>query len=229
VIDGFLPNRFPVDDPEAVAAGEVAFGQLATSVRRLLDLTVRTSVSNEEALAVAAVVDQLADRLAVSAKEGPRGLEVGSDGRLRNHGNPAIGLRNPIAPGVSLTHGDQSAHLAVTLGAPYEGPPGNVHGGVIALLLDQLLGSVAAWASRPGMTAYLNLTYRRPTPLGPISGEARVAEISGRKTVVVGELRNAAGETTVEAEALFVVPQAWLDRQKPAEPAGDAVEVPDSE
>lgn len=225
MISGFLPNRFPVENPEALAAQEVAFEALTASVHRLVDLTVRTRVDNDEVRAVAAQIDALADRLAADAQDGPRGLEVGSDGRLRNHGNPAIGLRNPIAPGLSLTHGDQSATLDVTLGAAYEGPAGNVHGGIIALLLDQLLGSVAAWSGRPGMTAYLNLTYRRPTPLGPISGEARIIETSGRKTVVTGELRNAAGEVTVEAEGLFVSPQSWIDRNKPAEPAGDAVET----
>ena len=52
------------------------------------------------------------------------------------------------------------------LGAAYEGPPGLVHGGVSAMILDQILGEAAGAGGKPGMTGTLTLTYRQGTPLG---------------------------------------------------------------
>jgi acyl-coenzyme A thioesterase PaaI-like protein len=99
------------------------------------------------------------------------------------------------------------AWASFRLGAVYEGPPGMVHGGVSALLLDQLLGEAAAAGGAPGMTGTLTLRYRRPTPLGEVSGEAWIERVDGIKTIVRGELRNAEGETSVEAEGIFILPR----------------------
>jgi len=97
-----------------------------------------------------------------------------------------------------------------------------VHGGIIALVLDQVLGTVPALAGKPGLTAYLNLTYRRPTPLGTITAQAHIAETTGRKTLVRGDLRDAHGAVTVEAEGLFITPTFALDAlAQPQSDAGD--------
>jgi acyl-coenzyme A thioesterase PaaI-like protein len=39
------------------------------------------------------------------------------------------------------------------------------HGGVSAMLIDQLLGHAAAAAGHPGVTTDLSVRYRRPVPL----------------------------------------------------------------
>ena len=57
------------------------------------------------------------------------------------------------------------------------------------------------------MTGYLNLTYRRPTPLGDISMEAWADRVEGIKTVVMGHLKDASGAVTVEAEGMFILPK----------------------
>ena len=78
-----------------------------------------------------------------------------------------------------------------TLGAAYEGPPGQAHGGVVALLLDQVLGETAHIAGRPGFTAYLTINYRHLTRLGKIRIEAKAEPAtpgSEHKTVVRGTL-----------------------------------------
>lgn len=52
-----------------------------------------------------------------------------------------IGVRNPIAPPVDLIRAeDGSVSADFHLGAAYEGPPGHVHGGVSAMILDHVLG-----------------------------------------------------------------------------------------
>lgn len=219
---GTYPSPEPVEDPEALRADEAAYRDLADAVRELLDLTVRTRVDQPERAAVATEVRALSARLSARAQDGPLGLETTSDGRLRDHGNPMVGMRNPIAPPLTVrqTGEGEAAADPFVLGAAYEGPPGHVHGGIIASVLDQVLGTVPAIVGRPGMTAYLNLTYRRPTPLGQVSGRARVAGTEGWKTTVTGELLDADGQVTVEAEGLFVVPR-WA-RQYLGTPTGDA-------
>ena len=58
-------------------------------------------------------------------------------------------------------------HADVVLGAAYEGPPGLVHGGVAAMLLDHLMGETAsAGHSRVTLTGTLTMRYRRGTPSG---------------------------------------------------------------
>lgn len=93
------------------------------------------------------------------------------------------------------------------LGAAYEGPPSLVHGGVSALILDQLLGEAAAAGGAPGMTGRLTLTYRRPTPLGDLTAAAWIHEVDGHKTTVKGHILGPDGEPTVEADGLFILPR----------------------
>lgn len=88
------------------------------------------------------------------------------------------------------------------------------------MVLDQVLGSIPPLRGRPGMTAYLNLTYRRPTPLGPLTAKAWVTETTDRKTFVEGSLHDADGRVTVEAQALFVLP-AWAEGLLPQSDAGE--------
>ncbi len=80
------------------------------------------------------------------------------------------------------------------LNALYEGPPGQVHGGVVALVLDQVFGEAAAAGGTPGMTGTLTLRYRLNTPLGRCSAAAWVDRRDGVKTIVKGEMRRADGD-----------------------------------
>ena len=129
---------------------------------------------------------------------------------MRNHGNAVVGLRNPFASieqGGKWVADDKHVHASMHLDALYEGPPGLVHGGVSALILDQMLGEAAAAGGGPGMTGRLTVHYRRPTPLGALTSEAWMESTTGRKTITRGVLRDADGNVTVEAEGLFVLPR----------------------
>ena len=85
-----------------------------------------------------------------------------------------MGLRNAFAPPLVIEH-DARANGDVWsdfhLGAAYEGPPGLVHGGVAAMILDQILGEAAGAGGKPGMTGTLTLIYRQGTPLGDLRAE----------------------------------------------------------
>lgn len=194
--------------PEEAAEHDRVYGGLAQRTRELMEAQLLTEVDHDE---VAAIGDQLAaltERLKATARTDPHGVEVGPGGRIRNFGNAVVGLRNPIAPPVKVERSpDGRAWASFRLGPLFEGPPGLVHGGVTALLLDQLCGEAAAAGSSPGMTARLDLSYRRPTPLGELSGEAWIDDVDGHKTTVKGHICDAEGRPTVEAEGLFILPR----------------------
>jgi uncharacterized protein (TIGR00369 family) len=194
--------------PDEQATHDEVFGRLAQSTRELLEAQLMTEVDHDVAREVAAEIDALAQRLRKQSGKGSLGVEIGQDGVMRAHGNAVVGLRNPVAPPLRIERTeDGRAWATFTVGAQYEGPPGLVHGGVSALLLDQLCGEAASAGGAPGMTARLTLNYRRPTPLGDLSAEAWIDRVEGYKTTVRGRLKDADGNPTVEAEGLFILPR----------------------
>ena len=204
--------------PAELAEHDRVFGNLTRSARAFLLATMTTDVDHAEVEKVIAAVDELTGRLLERAVPGPLGIQISEDGAVRNHGNAVVGHRNPMAPPLAIDcYPDGKALSSFHLGPQYEGPPGLVHGGVSALLLDQLLGEAAAAGGSPGMTATLTLRYRRPTPLGDLSGEAWIDHVEGYKTTVKGHLKDSEGNPTVEAEGLFVLPR-WaresIDEQR---------------
>ncbi len=200
-------RRSPRTADEQARHDEV-FGALTAATRNLVAAQLTTEVDHDTAREVTAEIELLTGRLRRHSGRGPLGIEVGADGTTRAHGNAVIGLRNPVAPPLHVERSpDGKAWSTFGLGPQYEGPPGLVHGGVSALLLDQLCGEAAAAGGAPGMTGRLTLHYRRPTPLGELSGEAWVEHVEGHKTTVRGRLKDAQGRPTVEAEGLFILPR----------------------
>jgi acyl-coenzyme A thioesterase PaaI-like protein len=202
-------DRYVAEDlsPEEIAAQAAVWGPLAEAVRGLVDATIRSEVDADEAAAVRAEVEALTTRLRARQVDGSYGVRIAPDGsRSRAWGNTVVGLRNPVAPPLEMRHSPEGRAWAdFTLGAAYEGPPGLVHGGVSALVLDQVLGEAAGAGGAPGMTGTLTIRYRRPTRLGRLHADAQVDRTEGWKTHVVGSISDAEG-VTVEAEAVFVVP-----------------------
>jgi acyl-coenzyme A thioesterase PaaI-like protein len=184
------------------------FGGLADSVRALADASLRTTVSAQVVAEVQAEIERATARLREEQVPGAFGVSLSSEGQVRGYGNAVVGLRNPVAPPLVVEKSeDGRAWSSFHLGALYEGPPGMVHGGVAALVLDQLLGEAAAAGGSPGMTGTLQLRYVQNTPLGDCSGEAWIDRSEGVKTFVKGELRRADGECTVQADGIFILPR----------------------
>ena len=187
---------------------EATYGPLADTVRDLLDATIRTTVPADEVRAAQAEVEALVARLRADQLPGPAGVRFNSEARAWNWGNAVVGLRNAVAPPLRIVH-ESAGHAwaEVELGAPYEGPPGLVHGGVSAMLLDHLMGETASAAfTRVTFTGTLTMTYRRGTPLGALRLEARIDREEGRKVWVVASIGDAEGPT-VEAEGIFIIPK----------------------
>jgi acyl-coenzyme A thioesterase PaaI-like protein len=123
-----------------------------------------------------------------------------------------IGFANPLAPPVVVEAVNGELHGSAWFDYQYEGPPTCVHGGVIAMVFDEMLGAANILSGNPGMTGTLTIRYRKPTPLRtPLRLEARFVSRERRKILTTGAIYH--GEVlTAEAEGIFIelVPQEFM-------------------
>jgi acyl-coenzyme A thioesterase PaaI-like protein len=204
------PFQYDVVDltDEELAEERRVYGGLAQSVRELAEASLRSTVDHEVAVEVQREVEALTERLRKSQIDGSFGVSLTRGGGVRGYGNAVVGMRNPIAVPLDIQRTpDGRAWADFELNALYEGPPGKVHGGVIALVLDQVFGEAAAAGGTPGMTGTPTMRYLRSTPLGSCSAEAWIDRREGVKTYVQGVMRDADGTVTVEAEGIFILPR----------------------
>jgi acyl-coenzyme A thioesterase PaaI-like protein len=201
---GYMHEEVSNDEVERQRA---VFGPLTQSVRELVDAVIRTEVDDDELRTARAEIEAITERLRKRQMDGAFGVRFNSQGGSRAWGNSVVGLRNAIAPPLDMVRDPAGrASADFHLGAAYEGPPGLVHGGVAALILDQALGEAAGAGGKPGMTGTLTLRYRRGTPLGDLHCEAHIDRVEGIKTFARGSLSDAEG-VTVEAEGVFIMPK----------------------
>ncbi|MFD4293325.1 PaaI family thioesterase [Rhodococcus sp. NPDC058505] len=194
-------------DRDELERRKALYGPLTAAVRELIDATIRTEVDDEVIREVQAEVAAATAKLRARQVDGGFGMRRTTTGETFSWGNAGVGLRNAVAPPLVIERDDTGRHWThVTLGAAYEGPPGHVHGGIGALVLDHLLGVTGSAAERR-LTGTLTLRYRRGTPLGPLYAEARVVSVEGRKATVRGTLSDRDG-VTIEAEGIFISPAA---------------------
>jgi uncharacterized protein (TIGR00369 family) len=190
------------------AARREAVGDLGTALRELVDAAILTEVPVDELAAVAVATRDLAARLRAETR-GLHDIATVDDPEIGERWySPVYGPGNPVAPPMVATQtSDGRAEGRVTLGKSHEGPPGLVHGGVVATLLDHVLARAVRAAGRGGLTATLTVTYRRPVQLGvPLVATAELASASGRRTTATGRLvaEDDPSTTLAEAEGLFV-------------------------
>ncbi|MDH2425234.1 PaaI family thioesterase [Sphaerisporangium sp. TRM90804] len=197
------------------ADDEARFGSLAVltqRVRDLVDAVVLTDVAEEELAEAGAELAALTERLSARRRATPLPHEFLPDGRHRHLGNAVTGGCNPHAlPLVIDRPADGGSRAEITFRPTHEGPPGSVHGGVTAMIMDHLLGDAAAAAGNGGVTGTLTLRYLRPVPYGtPVVAAAKVARTEGRKAWVEGTISAPAdGRVLVEATGLFITPTRW--------------------
>jgi acyl-coenzyme A thioesterase PaaI-like protein len=196
-----------------------ALVRLAATARDLVAAVVLTAVDEDDLEVAAKELEQVNERLRRRLLEHPPRPDLDPDGRMRALANPVIGEANPLAPPLRVqTTPDGTARAEFALGDAYEGPPGLVHGGVSALVLDHLLGSAGGAGGSPGMTGTLELRYVRPTPLHrPLVARAWIERVDGRKTTIRGEISRADGRVTVQASGLFILPAFLAERRDEAQ------------
>jgi hypothetical protein len=186
------------------------YGPLTDAVRELIDATIRTEADEDTIRQARTAIQTATDALRGRVRDESQVVRYAVDGRPVVWSNAVIGLRNPIAPPLTIQHDSDRTRCwsEFTLNAAYEGPPGLVHGGVCALILDHVLGEAASEAlTKPLFTGTITVRYVRGTPLGRLRAEAAVERTEGFKTFVSGHLSDAEG-ITAEAEGIFIQP-AW--------------------
>ena len=196
-------------------SGPDARFELADQLRRIMSLMVGSPLADGDVEAATRAVREVADTLERAAGPGRR-LRAQPDpaGHPQEFfpTSPVIGFANPVAPPVVVEAVGDELRGTAFFDYQYEGPPTCVHGGVIAMVFDEMLGAANILAGSPGMTGTLTIRYRRPTPLRtPLRLEARFVERDGRKVRTEGAIYH--GEVlTAEAEGLFIelVPQRFL-------------------
>ena len=196
---------------EDIARLRAIYEPLTDSVRSLVDAAIRTEADAQTVAEVKRDIDAAIARLRERQLDGAFGVRVTESGESMGWGNAVIGIRNALAPPL-FTHRDSEGRISADfhLGAAYEGPPGHVHGGVAALILDHVLGEAASPDRQPRFTGTITMRYLRPTKLGPLRTEAIRIRSEGVKTYCSGHIADAEG-ITVEAEGVFITPRWQRD------------------
>jgi acyl-coenzyme A thioesterase PaaI-like protein len=183
-----------------------AYVRLLDATRSFLDTLCTTDAPAAVTDPVAVVLRDLAHALSpynVSQPNPPAGNRWDLPGR-----------GHPLQPCIADTEWRPSAVRArITFGGAHHGVGGAVHGGLIPLVYDDLLGHLVARNIRTlARTAYLHVDFKALTPVGsPLEIEANIDRIEGRKIFVTGRMRHGA-TTTSTSEALFVVVRTPIAR-----------------
>ncbi|MGW0460241.1 PaaI family thioesterase [Streptomyces tendae] len=196
-------------EEEELHRQRAAIAALGHELRALVDAAVRTAATPSTLHRVASGAQRLTAQLTGRRRARAEVPEVDEfPGGVRMY-SPVTGAGSPLAPPLHVTRIDRGAMGTCILGIAHEGPPGYGHGGISAMLLDELMGWACATAGMPGMTVSLQMRYHRPVPLeSPLRVLAHVTDTDGRKVHVTGSI--AAEEdlstTLVTGEGVFVSP-----------------------
>lgn len=179
--------------------------RLTESIRRLIGTSIVLDAPPDVLARAADTVDRLVGELARFVPTTPP-ARFQSGATAPNDHFPydiVLGRLSPLAPPVLVEWHDPKIIGRVRFEAPYEGPPGCVHGAVIASAFDQVLSLANLMRGNAGPTVTLEIRYRRPTPLRTeLRFEGWQERVEGRRMHTAGRLL--AGDTvTVEARAVF--------------------------
>jgi acyl-coenzyme A thioesterase PaaI-like protein len=200
VVDGHGPDATHPPGPE--------LERFTAVLRRLTNQGVHTSASPEVLHRAAAALEAVADELEPVTPAWAPAVPAFFEHMLPEDFfpfSPMIGRYNALAPPVAVEVIDGAVHGTANLDAAYEGPPGCVHGGVIAAMFDELLGVANISAGVGAMTGTLTITYRSPTPLKTdLTFSAKVQGVDGRKVRTMGTIHS--GERLcAEADGIFIL------------------------
>jgi uncharacterized protein (TIGR00369 family) len=100
---------------------------------------------------------------------------------------------------------DQSVVSLAMIPDSFEGPPGYLHGGIIATLLDEAMSKAVRASGFTAMTRHMEVDYLRPVPSGePVRLEGRVTGKEGRKHWVKARILNSEGAALAQGKGLFI-------------------------
>ena len=135
------------------------------------------------------------------------------DGTIRlapNPSNKCFGCGGANAEGMQLTFEQDNVGRRIvgrfTLGARYQGGGGMLHGGIIAILLDEAMGKVCRFREVRAVTAEISIDFIKPIGVDQeITVEAFETAFRGRNLFQWGEIRDSAGQVLARGKARFVI------------------------
>ena len=218
-VDSTLEMETERAEPESTEPDPEALSAAVDGVRRLIANLRKTKAPGELLERVANRVRELSDELDEHDHPGPYAqrrlvlrMENMPPGAAETPAeffpySPVIGPLNAIAPPVEFRLEGREMHAEHVFDAPYNGPPTAVHGGVIALVFDELLGTTGAMLDTGGFTGTLSIRYESLTPLGrPIRMRGWIDRREGRKIFIRGTMHDG-DRLCAQAEGVFIQPR----------------------
>lgn len=127
-----------------------------------------------------------------------------------NPANKCFGCGGANDAGMLLTFEQDNENRRIVgkfvLGDRYQGGGGMLHGGIIALLLDEAMGKVSRFRDALAVTAEMNIDFLKPIRVDQeIVVEAFETAQRGRNLFHMGEIRDSAGQVLARGRARFVI------------------------
>jgi uncharacterized protein (TIGR00369 family) len=124
--------------------------------------------------------------------------------------NVCFGCGGGNARGMKLTFEQDDAARKIIgrfrLGAEYQGAFGIIHGGVIAVVLDEVMGKVCRFRGVRAVTAEMNIEYLKPVWVdADLIVEGYEKEMAGRNLHLIGEIKDASGKLLARSRGRFVI------------------------
>ena len=129
----------------------------------------------------------------------------------------ACGDLNEHGLHLQLHANPEGAWVELSLAPEFQGWDAVAHGGIVCTILDEVMAWSVIGRGTWGVTARLNVAFRRPIRTGrPIRAEGQVVEMHRRACRTSGRVLDAAtGEVLATAEGTFIgIPADQLDRLK---------------
>jgi hypothetical protein len=157
---------------------------LAPLIRQVAGLAIALEHEEPE-------VDRLIEALRVAeqaltdrapADKAPRvGPDATAEQRIYVDHSKDIGKYNPSFPDYSIEVAGDRAGGSVAFPLAFEGPPGIVHGGFLAVFFDCVIQHHNCEVGQTGKTVSLSVSYHRPTPLLTLLDFAIERSLTGRR------------------------------------------------
>jgi len=126
--------------------------------------------------------------------------------------NPILGACSPVRPDAQLRFRDGEIAGTVSFTRRFVGPPGFAHGGISAMLADQIVAASPGAIGRRAITKSLVLQYLRPLPLDEEVELWGVCEPTGDETFRARFTISARGKLAVEGNAELVSYESFFER-----------------
>ena len=135
------------------------------------------------------------------------------------------GMQNPVGLKMAIYNDLDNRQVVSTVTVPehFQGYPGVVHGGIVATMLDEIVGRallIDGSDENLMVTVKLEVKYRQPTPtLTPLKIVGWVESASASRARTRGEIRLPDGAVTAEADLLLARPpvefrERWEDEKQ---------------